>query len=295
MKIWLSKNSEIPIRDQLTTQIVLGVASGDLPVGQKLPSTREISRRFGVHANTVAGAYQKLAEQGWLEFRTGSGFYVREAKTESIENSLDKIIAEFFQTAQKQGFSIAEIKERLLQFFAPRTANEILLIESDAEFREILVEELRRSTGFKISETSFENFMTEHCTADSIFVAMFDETAKIKAVVPPEKHCVFLKVRSVADAMKDEQKPTENDLIAVVSGWEKFLWLAKTMLVAARIDAESLIVRDTRRENWRNGLESASMVICDALTAKKLANFPNLRPFHLIADESLEELKRISA
>ncbi|CAN5622007.1 hypothetical protein BH20ACI4_BH20ACI4_21590 [soil metagenome] len=294
MKIWLTKNSEVPIHEQITTQIVLGVVSGDLEIGQKLPGTREIARRYNIHANTVSNAYRKLVERGWLEFRKGSGFYVREAKTETIENSLDKLIAEFFQKAQSHGFSTAEIREKLSRFFAREKSDGILLIESDAEFRAILAEEIRQATGVEVSETGFDDFQKNYHRKNSIFVAMFDEKTKIESVLSSEEHCLFLKARSVADSMTGEQRPSADNLIAVVSGWEKFLLLAKTMLVAAQIDAESLIVRHTKQDNWQNGLSSASMIICDALTAAKISNAENLRPFRLIADESLEQLKQIS-
>ncbi len=55
MRLWLTKHSEVPLREQLTTQIVLGIVSRDLRPGQRLPSTRELARRFGIHANTVSG------------------------------------------------------------------------------------------------------------------------------------------------------------------------------------------------------------------------------------------------
>ena len=294
MKIWLSKNSEVSIHEQITTQIVLGVASGDLQIGQKLPGTREIARRYSVHANTVANAYRKLAEQGWLEFKKGSGFYVCEAQTETIENSLDKLIAEFFQKARNEGFAPAEIKEKFARYFASENADEILLIETDADYREILAEEIRQATNLKVSETSFEDFQKNPPGEKFVFVAMFDETANIKSVLSSDKNCVFLNLRSVSDSMKDQQRPSSEDLIAVVSGWGKFLLLSKTMLVAAQIDAENLIVRNTKDSDWHNGLSSAAMIICDSLTAKKLENFQNVRSFHLIADESIEQLKQFN-
>jgi DNA-binding transcriptional regulator YhcF (GntR family) len=77
MKIWISKGSEVPVREQLTTQIMLAVASGELKPGQRLPSIRELARRFEIHSNTANAAYRDLASQGWLEFRKGSGVYVR--------------------------------------------------------------------------------------------------------------------------------------------------------------------------------------------------------------------------
>ena len=75
MRIWLSKNNEVPVREQLATQIMLGIVSFDLKPGQKLPSTRELARRFNIHSNTVSAAYRDLAERGWVELRKGSGIY----------------------------------------------------------------------------------------------------------------------------------------------------------------------------------------------------------------------------
>lgn len=294
MKIWLSKNSEVPVRDQLSTQIILGVVSGDLAVGERLPSTREISRRFGVHSNTVSHAYQLLVEQGWLEFHQGSGFYVCDGKPKVLENSLDKTIAEFLQTAQKQGFSLSEIKTRLLQFFEIQPPENIFVIESDAALREILVEEIKQATGFKVDAASFEEFQKNHHKANSVFVAMFDETAKVRSVISSNKTCIFLKARSVADSMKDEKRPTADDLIAVVSGWEQFLWMAKTMLIAAGIEPESLLIRSTKQPDWKKGLNSATMIICDCLTAENFQNDIRVRRFQLISDESISELKHLS-
>lgn len=291
MKIWLSKNSEVPVREQLTTQIILGVASGDLPVGARLPSTREIALRFSVHPNTVSNAYRQLAAQGWLEFRQGSGFYVCDAQSENSGNSLDKIIAEFFQTAQRHGFSFSEIKTRLTNFLETQPVESFLVIESDSGLREILVEEITQTAELKVEGISFEDFRENHFKTNPVFVAMFDEKVKIQSVLSPEKNCIFLKARSVADSMKDQPRPTENDLIAVVSGWEKFLWMAKTMLLAANIGAENLLIRHSKDSIWKKGLNSASMIICDSLTAKEFPNDKRVRSFQLISDESLSEIK----
>ncbi len=293
MKIWLSKNSEVPVREQIITQITLGIASGELAVGTRLPSTREIALRYKIHSNTVSNAYQILAEQGWLEFRKGSGFYVRETNHANHANSLDRLIVQFVGAAQTVGFSIEEIKTRLAHFFDSNHSNQLFVIESDAGLREILVEEIREATKLDVAGAEFEDFETLLQMRGANFTAMFDEKAKIGAVLPPEKNCVFLKTNSPAASMKDEARPTADDLIAVVSGWDNFLILAKTMLVAVNIEPESLIIRATREANWRKGLSAASMIICDSLTAKNLTDLQNVRVFRLIAEESLGELTQI--
>src|SRR4029077_16596645 len=110
MRLWLKKNSEVPLREQLVTQIVLGIVSDDLKAGQKLPSTRELARRYQIHANTVSAAYRELARRSWVEFRKGSGIYVRarsgDNEPEGIE--LDQLISKLFRTARDKGYSAAE-------------------------------------------------------------------------------------------------------------------------------------------------------------------------------------------
>ena len=39
MRFWFARNSDVPIREQLVTQVVLGILSDDLHPGERLPST----------------------------------------------------------------------------------------------------------------------------------------------------------------------------------------------------------------------------------------------------------------
>ncbi len=115
MKIWLSKNSEVSVREQLVAQISLGIVSRDLCAGEKLPGTRELARRFEIHSNTVSAAYRELAEQNLVEFKKGSGVYVREKTPVAKESQteLDGMIARFVSEARAHGFSVDEIKAGL--------------------------------------------------------------------------------------------------------------------------------------------------------------------------------------
>ena len=53
MQLWFARGSEVSIREQLVTQVILGILSDDLAPGQRLPSTRELARRF--HAASQHG------------------------------------------------------------------------------------------------------------------------------------------------------------------------------------------------------------------------------------------------
>ena len=144
MRLWISKNSEVPIREQLVTQIVLGIVSNDLKATERLPSTRDLARRYDIHANTVSSAYRELARRGWVEFRKGSGVYVRSKDDETLENeiAIDQVIARFFKNLREEGYSLAEIQTGVQRSFSMQRPDHFLLLEPDPELREILMAEV---------------------------------------------------------------------------------------------------------------------------------------------------------
>jgi GntR family transcriptional regulator len=76
MQITLSKDSEVPLRQQLAEQIVFLITTGQLHAGEELPSVRALARMCKVHHNTVSEAYQDLVRRGWLTRRRGSRLLV---------------------------------------------------------------------------------------------------------------------------------------------------------------------------------------------------------------------------
>src|ERR1700675_2164320 len=102
MQLWFAHESAVTLREQLVTQIILAILSGDLIPGQRLPSTRELARRFHLHPNTISAGYRQLERERWVEFRHGSGVYVRGKKPMGVLSStllLDQLIANLFRAA----------------------------------------------------------------------------------------------------------------------------------------------------------------------------------------------------
>ncbi len=66
MLISVDFNSETPIYEQLKEQIVIGIASGALKPGEKLPSIRQMAEDLGVNLHTINKAYNQLKADGLL-------------------------------------------------------------------------------------------------------------------------------------------------------------------------------------------------------------------------------------
>src|ERR1035438_8951465 len=73
VRLWFAPSSEVPIYRQLVTQVVLAILSGDVRPGERLPSTRELARRFALNPLPVGSWNRQLEKEGWTERRRGSG------------------------------------------------------------------------------------------------------------------------------------------------------------------------------------------------------------------------------
>ena len=66
MLLHLEFESNIPIYKQISNQIVVGIAKGDLVEGEELPSVRQMASDIGINMHTVNKAYGILKQAGWV-------------------------------------------------------------------------------------------------------------------------------------------------------------------------------------------------------------------------------------
>ncbi|MFL0555708.1 PLP-dependent aminotransferase family protein [Paenibacillus barengoltzii] len=68
-----SRNSPIPLHRQIIEHLRDRIASGEWPVGTRIPSQRELAARFGVNRSTVVAALDELIAAGLLQGDRGGG------------------------------------------------------------------------------------------------------------------------------------------------------------------------------------------------------------------------------
>lgn len=292
MRLWLSKNSEVPIREQLITQITLGIVSNDLKPSERLPSTRDLARRYSIHANTVSAAYRELARRGWVEFRKGSGVYVRlRADEKDEELALDQLIARFFRNLREEGYSLAEIQAGVSRSFSTQRPDHFLVLEPDPELREILVAEIASATKMKVIGVGPTELDGAERLIGAVPVVLYGHLEVFGEQVKAEPNLIVLHSGSVVESFRGETKPRPDALIAIVSRWPEFLRWSRTLLVAAGLDADALSFRDARERDWEKGLRSAAFVITDSLMAPRIPAGCEIKLFRVIADRSLKEIR----
>jgi DNA-binding transcriptional MocR family regulator len=76
----LSRDSAVPLVDQICERVTQLVRHGQLPGGARLPSIRRLARQVGASPFTVVDAYDRLVARGLLESRAGRGFFVTQRR-----------------------------------------------------------------------------------------------------------------------------------------------------------------------------------------------------------------------
>src|SRR5262249_50549481 len=75
------------IAKQVYAAVRQAILDGRLRAGDRLPSSREFSTRLAVARNTVNDAYARLASEGFIAARRGSGTYVSSHVSERAEDA----------------------------------------------------------------------------------------------------------------------------------------------------------------------------------------------------------------
>jgi DNA-binding transcriptional regulator YhcF (GntR family) len=294
MQLWFAHKSGVTLREQLVTQIILGILSDDMHAGQRLPSTRELARRFHLHPNTVSGGYQQLEREMWVEFRHGSGVYVRDKKPERALSSafaLDRLVADLFRAARKLEIPLATVRARLRQYFELQLPDHFLLIEPDEELRRILALELQQALKLPVQSCGLNDPKLSKKLESAVPVTLAGKEKTVRQELAEGAELLILQARSVPASLAEWLPAPPKVLLGIASRWPSFLKLARTMLLAAGFDPDSLIFRDARKPKWRRGLKEAQAVVCDVATASDLPKTFLIVPFALVSEGSLDELK----
>lgn len=295
IQIHISRRGETSVQEQIRVQIVLGIFSGDLRIDEKLPSRRELASALKIHQNTVSAAYRDLAGRGWIEYHEGQGFYVRPLARRPISN-LNRLIASLLESIHRHGFTLAEVETRLRQLLVSPETGRVLVIEPDADLREILVCEIAQATGLKVAGADFKQCSDLAQLRNTVPVVMYARAAQARAKLPAIAQPLLLRANSVAEAMRREPLPRDAQ-IAVVSRCDCWRRMAQAFLEAAGYDTAALNFCDTRECDWRRRALAGDFVLADACVAALLPvpTKCQIRIFRIISNASLTQLRGLFA
>jgi GntR family transcriptional regulator len=163
MQIVISKQSDVPLRQQLADQIVFLITTGQMHAGEEMPSVRALGRQIEVHHNTVSEAYQDLVQRGFLTRRRGSRLVVGNGvgKPAIQPHGLDELINDTIQRAREMGYSLQELRLRVRERLLVAPPDHVLVVEQEPGLREIMRTEICNFVRWPAKSCSYEEFIRE--------------------------------------------------------------------------------------------------------------------------------------
>jgi DNA-binding transcriptional regulator YhcF (GntR family) len=285
MQIILSKNSEVPLRQQLAEQIVLAITTGELRPGERLPSVRALARRVKIHHNTVSEAYQELVRRKWLTRQRGSRLIVGEhGGASGPPRTLDELFGDGIARAKAMGYSLQEVTERVRERLMAQPPDHVLVVEQEEGLRELIRRELKEKLGVSADGCTPAEFLSDPNRAVGAYVfAPQHIIGKLKARFAAP--LTYSKIDEHNDQIRGLKKPS---IIAAVSVSESLLRTARSAFApaVARKHAFREVLMPAR---GRVDLRGVDLALCDSISIGRVSCRQKIQ-YELISSGCLREL-----
>ena len=137
----IENSLSIPLYIQLYRHIKGEILDGNLSVGEKLPSLRNISKDSGLSVTTTGQAYEQLLTEGYIKSKPQSGYYVAEIPTSAVsarepEGPRNPEMDDYTASARTRVFDSDTFDFQKWKKCGARVFNEyqnLLLFESDVQ------------------------------------------------------------------------------------------------------------------------------------------------------------------
>ena len=296
MKISITRDSSVPIRDQLVEQIGLQIASGALRGEEKLPSVRALAQRLGIHYNTVGSAYNHLSEIGLLEIRQGSGVRVaskvRHREMELRVGGIDALLRDFLALAAENGFSRRDLEDSVSRVLSRAPVKRILLVDRNPDFHKLIVAELAPHFDLPVEARTVDELTDLPAPIDEalIVTSLYHLFAIADAGLDPTRLvvCNVEPGRAEQDAVAALPK---GSLLLIVSVSPTLLKMATNVMAALRGDeiaVRTVLAEDRQEVEYTAGF--ANLIICDGPShqeVKRLAGKVPVQAFRLYSDATV--------
>lgn len=270
MDLYIDSSSGVPIRRQLTEQLIFLIATERLAAGDLLPSVRELARRLKVHHNTVSEAYQDLVQRKWLERRRGSRLAVLARAREDAEETLDDLINRTITRAREKGYSLQQLRERVRERLLAQPPDHLLVVEEDKELCDLICQELRAVVDCGVQGCSQEELAANPGLAvGALAVTPHHALRRFQALFPKQRPAVSLRYSDADEHLRFIRSLSRPSVVAVVSSSAVFLDVARSILAPAMGSRHELREIHLPSEP-ATAARSADVVFCDSVAIKRV-------------------------
>jgi GntR family transcriptional regulator len=295
IKISISKDGPVPVKDQLIEQIGLQIASGTLKSKDKLPSIRQLAQKLAIHHSTVTAAYNHLEEAGLLEIRQGSGVRVanRSMSGDSHkEISLEALFKQCLARAAESGLSRDQVKSFAERMLTAKPIQRILVVDRNKDFHPLLSAELAPNFALPVVPITFEDLSkSKELLSDSLIVTSFYHLYPLQGLELDPTRFVVCTVEPGMDELEALTALKPGSLVAIISLSPTLLKMANNMAAAMR--GEEVAVRCVGKDETTEiqyVMKHANLVLCDSpseATVKAVSGKVPVKVFRLYSPTTI--------
>lgn len=121
VEIIISSNTNVPIYEQIKSQMQELIISGELQSGEALPSMRSLAKTLHISVITVQKAYEDLQKSGFIETTIGRGTFVSSKNEAFYQEEQQKKVEEYLgkavEAAKKSKISYEKLSMLLEVFY----------------------------------------------------------------------------------------------------------------------------------------------------------------------------------
>jgi len=104
--ITISKNSDIPIYQQVYEQIRKMIVKKRLLPGDRLPASRKLATDLGVSRTSIIQSFEQLILEGYLMGKPGAGTYISETLPDNLINASSELKKENFPPDTNENYKL---------------------------------------------------------------------------------------------------------------------------------------------------------------------------------------------
>jgi len=296
MDIRISKNSEVPVRDQLIGQIIYMIATRELKPGDTLPSVRMLARMLNIHHNTVSEAYRDLVGKDLLSRRRGSRLVVRIAE-EPLDaqgkKCLDDLINDAIRTAQKSGYTLRQLEDRVRERLLEAPPDHVLAISIDPAMCRLFEAELVQTLRCSVASCSPEQLLADPKLAiGALAITPPGVLPRVARALPKIRPAVTIMYSDAKEHLDMVRQLAQPSIVGVASVSESFLDIAQGLLGPAVSPRHSLLKYLLPPEG-PHAAPPADILFCDTIAHELLrgkAKPKRLVPYRLISERCIEQI-----
>lgn len=298
MDISISKETGVPLRQQIAAQIEYQVAIGKLKPGEPLPSVRALARQLKIHHNTVSQAYQDVTALHLLSRKRGSRLVVRtpEGRATASHPDLDDLINQTIQVARRHGHSLQELSQRVRERLAEEPPDHILVPTIDPGMSRLLQAEIETAVRCRVRTCSPEELVASpELALGALVVSPPGILPLISAVLPKDGQAITVLYSSADAHFKLVRNLKRPSVVGIVSISKTFLEIACGLL-GPMIGTRHTLIDCLLNDRKATRVPTADLLFCDAITFPRLRDrkrTKNMIAYNLISPECLQQIAAI--